>query len=177
MQAMGVSLGEIVTLKLTHVEGYACWGSVGNQTGFVHCVEWSWEGAAEEFHEPCVGDEIPVKVFHIVEGSKEPPSADVTYNGKFNVDFAGSIREVHPEKNPWYDPSVYKVDDIFIGTFKSVNSWACFVQHPRGAEGALTVDGVAHGFEVGQQVQVRIIEVDPERQAFDVALCTSDSNS
>ena len=40
---MSVSFGDIVTLSIIEVSGYACWGEVDGQIGFTHCVDWSWE--------------------------------------------------------------------------------------------------------------------------------------
>ena len=70
---MGVSVGDVVTLAITTVAGYACWGVVGDQTGFVHCYEWSWEQPIPESDQPKVGGSLTVKVFHLTDHSQDAP--------------------------------------------------------------------------------------------------------
>ncbi len=94
---MGVAIGDIVTLTIIEVAGYACWGVADGQVGFVHCVEWSREKPVPDDAVPKVGDRLPVKVFHLTNKPQEQLPADVTYDGKFHVDFAGSVRLLQPE--------------------------------------------------------------------------------
>jgi ribosomal protein S1 len=171
---MGVSVGEIVTLKVTEVAGYACWGVLDGQIGFVHCVEWSWKKPIPENQEPHVGDEIRVKVIHLTDCPYDQLLADVTFEGKFKVDFAASIRLLHPEDNPWHDPNAYQVGGVFTGRLEEVHSFGCWVRHPLGVDGRLLVDGVAHNFQIGQQVKVRIVAVNPQKESLDVALYPSE---
>ncbi len=94
---MGVSVGDIVTLSVTEVAGYACWGVIGDEIGFVHCYEWSWERPIPESDEPRVGDSLAVKVFHLTDQAQSTLPADVTFGGKFKVDFAGSVKLLRPK--------------------------------------------------------------------------------
>jgi hypothetical protein len=94
---VGIAVGDVVTLAVTEVAGYACWGFVGEQMGFVHCYEWSWERPIPESDQPRVGDSLTVKVFHLIDQAQSTPPPDVTYGGKFKVDFAGSVKLLRPK--------------------------------------------------------------------------------
>ena len=94
---MSVSFGDIVTLSIIEVSGYACWGEVDGQIGFTHCVDWSSEKPVPENCFPKVGQKLRAKVFHITESSDEPLPADVTFDGKFRVDFAASFALLQPK--------------------------------------------------------------------------------
>ncbi len=67
------------------------------QIGFTHCVDWSSERPVPENCFPKVGQKLRAKVFHITESSDEPLPADVTFDGKFQVDFAASFALLQPK--------------------------------------------------------------------------------
>jgi len=87
---MSVKVGDIVTLVVEKVAGYACWGSVDCQTGFVHCVEWSLEKPVPDSKTPKVGDHLRVKVFRLVSEPQADLPADVTFGGTVTGDFVAS---------------------------------------------------------------------------------------
>ena len=93
---MGVAVGDVVTLAVTEVAGYACWGVVGGQIGFVHCYEWGWERPIPEADQPKVGNLLRVKVFHVTDQAGDALPLDVTQGGRFKVDFAGSVKLLRP---------------------------------------------------------------------------------
>ncbi len=94
---MSVKVGETVTLVVEKIAGYACWGSVGDQTGFVHCVDWSLEKPVPESKTPKIGDHLRVKVFRLVNGPQADLPADVTFGGTVTVHFAASAALVEKE--------------------------------------------------------------------------------
>jgi hypothetical protein len=94
---MGVAIGDVVTLTVTHVEGYACWGVSGDQTGFVHCDEWSWDRPIPDSDVPVVGEPLTAKVFHLVARPQDELPLDVTHGGRIPVDFAASVKLLWPK--------------------------------------------------------------------------------
>jgi hypothetical protein len=60
---MSISVGDVVTLKIIEVSGYAYWGEAKGKLGFVHCVEWIREKPIPEEKVPKVGQELKAKVF------------------------------------------------------------------------------------------------------------------
>lgn len=87
---MSVAIGDIITMTVTKVAGYACWGTFEGQTGFVHCVEWSLEKPIPKSRMPGVGSQMKVKVFKIVTEPQSQLPEDVTFDGKVSVDFTAS---------------------------------------------------------------------------------------
>ena len=88
---MKIAVGDIITIKIIEVSGYGCWGEVNGLISFTHCVDWSIEKPVSEKYIPKVGQRLKVKVFHVSNNSDESQPADVTMDGKFNVDFAASF--------------------------------------------------------------------------------------
>jgi hypothetical protein len=94
---MGVEVGDVVTLTVTDVVGYAFWGIVDGQVGFVDFFEWSWERPIPEADQPKVGDRLEAKVFRVVHEPQEDLPLDVTYARRIHVDFAASVKLLHPK--------------------------------------------------------------------------------
>lgn len=88
---MNIAIGDIVTLTIVEVEGFASWGEFDGQIGFTHCTDWSLERPVPENHYPKVGQKLKAKVFYVANSSDEPQPADVTLDGKYHVDFAASF--------------------------------------------------------------------------------------
>lgn len=85
-----MKVGDVVDLLVTEVSGYACWGVYQEKIGFSHCVDWSRERPVPDDKCPRVGEVFRVKIFYITDVPYTDLPADVTYGGKFKVDFAGS---------------------------------------------------------------------------------------
>ncbi len=94
---MNVAVGDIVTLSIIEVSGYACWGRTNGLIGFVHCVDWSRERPVPDEQCPKVGKSLKAKVFHIANDSDKPQPADITFDGKYHVDFAASFALLQTE--------------------------------------------------------------------------------
>ena len=95
---MGVAIGDEVTLTVTQVAGYACWGVFSGQTGFVHCIEWSWDRPIPDCDVPVVGESLRVRVFHLTNRPQNELPLDVTHDGEMQVDFgASSVRLTRPK--------------------------------------------------------------------------------
>ena len=94
---MGVAIGDVVTLTVTYVAGYACWGVADGQTGFVHCYEWSWDRPIPDSDVPVVGEPLTAKVFYLADQPQDELRLDVTYGGTIRVDFAASVKLLRPK--------------------------------------------------------------------------------
>ena len=98
--ASGVAVGDVVMLTVTELAGYGCWGVANGQTGFIHCFEWSWELPIPVSDQPKVGDQLQVKVIHVVSEAQDQVPLDVTMGGRIRVDFAASVRMLRPRPAP-----------------------------------------------------------------------------
>ena len=77
---MCAAIGSVVSLKVTFVAGYACWGTVNDKVGFIHISEWSWKHPIPESDSPVVGAQLQARVLHIVDGSRKANlPADATF--------------------------------------------------------------------------------------------------
>lgn len=90
---MPVAKGEILDLLVTYVSRDACWGTHGDLTGFVHHTGWSKERPIPESAVPIEGQQLTVKVIHIVQPGENLP-AWCTFGGKFKIDFAATVPAV-----------------------------------------------------------------------------------
>ncbi len=85
-----MKVGDVVDLLVTEVSSWACWGTCDGKIGFSHCLDWSKMRPIPEEKCPVVGGLFRIKVFHVTDVPYEQLPLDVTCNGKFSVDFAGS---------------------------------------------------------------------------------------
>jgi len=149
-------IGDVVWLAVTRVEPFGFWGIQGTAVGFVSLADYKWDMPVLEGEEPHVGENIQVRV---IGESREPEQ-----------DFYASIRWLHPERDPWHDPSAYRIGEVFTGVVAEVHPFGCWVRHPRGADGRLVVNGVDMGLKVGQELEVKIVGVYPEKRSLDTVL-------
>ncbi|MBI3859559.1 MAG: hypothetical protein HY296_04890 [Thaumarchaeota archaeon] len=162
---MSATVGSMVTLEITFVDGYACWGIVGGETGFIHISEWSWKRPIPESDIPIVGSPLQAKVLQVFDDSeKAHQPADATFGGRFTVDFVASARQSSPDRNPWRDPSYFRIGDTFHGRVFAVTPGLCAdLSHPQGVQCFLDLrhsDG-SH-IRVGDDVLVRIESINDE---------------
>lgn len=88
---MTLAIGDIVTVTVIEVLPYACWSEVNGQIVFTHCMDWSIEKPVPDEKCPQVSQKLRAKVFHIVDKTDEPPTADITLDGKYRVDLAATF--------------------------------------------------------------------------------------
>ena len=95
---MKISIGDKVVIEIIEVMQYACWGKIDEYICFVHCTEWSNERPVPDNAVPKIGEFLKVKVFYVADWSKEIPPADVTCDGKYHVNLAGSVSLLNSQK-------------------------------------------------------------------------------
>jgi len=153
---MTLQIRDIIKVKINEVFAY---GVIGNYDGhriYVDLRELSWESPILQKSIPSVGDEIKAVVTNISD--------------RHDSDFLASVRQLTPEENPWYDPSVYKIGDEFVGQIDSVNSFGCWAVHPNGADVRLLIDGLKLGLKKGQKISLRIIDINPKHESIDAEI-------
>ena len=81
-------------------------------------------------------------------------------NDKYGNDYIGSIKDAHPEDNPWrsYD---YFIGVESVGIVHSLVEYGVFVKLPSGVHGLIKCD--PNHFKVGSAIKVKIIESDVDR--------------
>jgi ribosomal protein S1 len=153
---MTPQIGDIIAIKVQEVFFYGVLGKYKNHRMYVDLIELSWKRPVPKKSIPKIGDEIRV----IVTGISHRPDSD----------FLASVRYLHPEKDPWHDPSIYKIGDEFIGKIDSVDSFGCWALHPSGADVRLLVNGVKLGLKKSQKIALRIISINKKQRSVDAEI-------
>jgi ribosomal protein S1 len=139
-----ISIGDIVSARVVRVEPYGIFLQHDEGEIFIDIVNISWRGRIQTRSYTKPGDVLNV----LVTGWSSP--------GRMN----GSIRDIHPEDDPWRDPAIYKPGTTWTGRVKSKVDFGYFVELENGAEGLLRITKAGVWLELGQRVKLRLEEVD-----------------
>lgn len=153
---MTLYINDIVTIRIIEVYSYGLIGICQNYRIYIDLVELSWQAPIPKESIPKEGDDIK----GLVIGNSD----------RHDSDYLASVRQLAPEKNPWYDPSIYKVGEEFIGEIDSVNTFGCWALHPNGADVRLLVDGTKAGLIKGQKLILRITNVNEGERRVDAEI-------
>ena len=157
-----VQIGDILDVTVVNVQPYGLHVNADGITGLILIPELSWQRISHPSEIASVDDCIKCKVNHI------PPDAT-----EASPRFTASIRDLHPELNPWRDPSVYAVGTVFSGVVDRQVSYGVFIRHPRDTWALLHVDDIDAGesnLHIGDTVDVVITECDVDGQKIRVRL-------
>ena len=146
--------GQIIEAAVTRLEHYGAWIESGGQVGLIVIPDISWSRISHPSDVLTVGQRVTVKVLYV--------GAD----GKWRA----SLREVHPELNPWRDPSVFAVGQEFTGPVVLVTDYGCFVELRPEVWGLLRREHWPRTIEVGEQLQVRVVSMNAEDRKVEVRL-------
>lgn len=151
-----LQIGAQVTGKVTNVTDFGVFVDLGGVEGLIHISELSWGRVAHPNQIVRLGEEIKVQVLEIsVERSR----------------VALSLKRLIP--NPWeHAGTTFTVGNIVPAVITTVLSYGAFAKLDAG------VEGLIHASEMplednhtprdilaeGQQVQVRVLQVDPAHQ-------------
>ena len=149
-------IGDIVTVKIQDVYAYGVIGNYNDHKIYIDLVELDWKRPIPQKSIPKVGDEIKV----IVTNSSD----------RLDSDFLASVRHLTPDRNPWHDPTIYKIGDEFIGEIDSVNSWGCWARHPKGADVRLMVNVFKVRLKKGQKIALRVISINEKHESIDAEI-------
>lgn len=149
-----MTIGAIVEAVVTRLEQYGAWLDCAGRSGLVQIPEVSWSRIRHPSDVLSVGQRIRVKVLV------------VRADGKFTA----SIRAVHPEKDPWYDPAIFAVGAEFVGPVVLVTDYGCFVELRPEVWGLYKKEQWTRPMAVGDRVRVRVEKVDAESRKVEVSL-------
>ncbi len=160
--------GDIIEVQVTRVEAYGVFVKHGDTPGLILIPELSWQRIRHPSDVAQVGNTLRCKVLRVPEDS-----------GTESPQFVGSVKQVHPEHNPWRDPEVFQPGVIFTGPVTNCTSYGYFVEHPRGVLALLHVVDVPAGvsFAEGETLQVVVSECDVEALKVRVRLHQEDAAS
>ena len=143
---------DIITARVLEDLNYGFVAEYSGHRIFIDFSELSWKSPVPNESTPKVGDSIKI----IIKPSN-----------KQGFEFIGSVRAINPEKNPWYNPSVYVKGDTFTGEIEEIHSFGAWALHPKGAHVRILKDLRATNLKVGSKIEMRISEVREKNQILD----------
>ena len=146
---MSMMIGDIMIATVIDVQRYGIWLQREGQRGLLMIIDLTWEDrpvSPTEFAQ--VGDELEILV-------KRLPGLE-------DCHFIASLKDLHPEQNPWRDPSPFAPGTHFNATVTSIASYGYFVRHPNGAKGLIHNSNVDRPLSLGDELEVEVESYDPE---------------
>ncbi|MFN3742185.1 MAG: 30S ribosomal protein S1 [Anaerolineales bacterium] len=157
-----IKVGQRVRGRVTNITDFGIFVDLGGVEGLVHISELSWGRVIHPSHHAQYGQELELLVIDI-----SPERCRI----------ALSLKRLLP--NPWEEFTPEKVlDRLFPATITSLLSYGAFARLENGLEGLIHISQMplAEGQSIrdllheGQQVQVRVIHVEPENQRMGLSL-------
>ncbi|HEX5504638.1 MAG TPA: 30S ribosomal protein S1 [Thermomicrobiales bacterium] len=154
--------GETKRGRVSSIADFGAFVDIGGADGLVHLSEISWSRVKHPSEVLKVGDEVDVYVLNVNPQEKK---------------IALSIKRTQPE--PWSRVAQkYEIGQIVPATITQLANFGAFARIEDGIEGLIHVselsdERVNHPREVvqeGQDVQVRIIRIDPQRRRMGLSL-------
>lgn len=153
-----MKVNEIIDVVVDNVEEFAVQVHHRGQSGVVQMGDIQWRFPLKKEDYPKVNEQIKVKLLWV---SEDPQSA---------LQFRASIREAHPESNPWADLSHYETGKNFNGTVSMLAGPGAIIELTPGANGLLDLRGVEQQFKVGDKVDVEITKFDSFAKRIELKL-------
>jgi small subunit ribosomal protein S1 len=160
LEALGP--GDTCQGTVTNLTAFGAFVDLGGVEGLIHISEISWDRVQHP------GDVLrpgqPIEVYVLGVNPEEER-------------IALSLKQMRP--NPWLDlDSRFRVGQVIEGTVTNVVSFGAFVRVEEGVEGLIHVSELGKGsfpqprnaVREGEQVQVRVLNVDPERHRLGLSL-------
>ncbi len=87
--------------------------------------------------------------------------------------WVGSIKQAHPEKNPWINREILKVGKVYIGTATKNTEYGTYIELIPGVQGLIFVKHGDDNIDVGSKCEVEIILSEPNRQRIGLKMLRS----
>lgn len=154
--------GQVREGVVRSLQDYGAFIDLGGVDGLLHVSQLSWQRVKHPSEVLQVGQPIKVKIRKI----------DVE-SGKISLAF----RDL--SENPWTTaPQKYFATSAHEGTVSKIMDFGAFVELEPGVEGLVHISELSHGrvFRVrdivteGQQVEVKVLSIDPENQRISLSM-------
>ncbi|MEK1312519.1 30S ribosomal protein S1 [Limosilactobacillus fermentum] len=157
-----LAAGDVVEGKVARMTNFGAFIDLGGVDGLVHVSEISYDRVDKPADVLEVGQEVKVKVLNV-----DPERERISL----------SIKQTLP--GPWDDiEEKAAVGTVLTGTVKRLTSFGAFVEVFPGVEGLVHISQISHKhiatpadvLEAGQEVKVKVLNVDPERQRLGLSI-------
>ena len=154
--------GDIIEGKVARMTNFGAFIDLGGVDGLVHVSEISYDHVDKPSDVLSAGQDVKVKVLS-VDSDRERISL--------------SIKQTLP--GPWDDiEEKAPAGSVLTGTVKRLTSFGAFVEVFPGVEGLVHISQISHKhiatpadvLKPGQEVKVKVLNVDPERQRLGLSM-------
>jgi small subunit ribosomal protein S1 len=153
--------GQIVDGVVTSLADFGAFVDIGGADGLIHLSELSWNRVSHPRELLQLGDRVTVKVITVDRERKR---------------IGLSLKQLQPE--PWTDlGEAFQVGSIVRGTVSRITDFGAFARLDGDVEGLIHVSELsederpaAEVVEPGQELDLRVIKVDPERRRIGLSL-------
>ncbi len=157
-----IEVGQKFDGEVRSIESYGVFVDIGPVDGLVHTADLTWNRVGHPKDIVKVGDKISVVV-----KSFDPEKKRVSLSAK------------DPDDNPWTKfVSEYRKGDVIKATVVSITEFGAFAQIIPGVDGLIhisqisteRVTSIASVLTVGQEVEVKIIDIDEEKNRVSLSI-------
>jgi len=169
-----ISVGAVITGKVTSLATYGAFVDLGGLEGMLHVSEIGYSRLAHPKEALSVGQEIEVQVIKIEKGKDEKKPERI------------SLSRRALEKDPWRDAaSNFSEGSEVAGRVMRLESFGAFVEITPGLEGLLHISEIGggkrlnhsrEGLKLGQDIRIRVLNVDPGKRRISLGMAGSDSD-
>src|SRR6478672_7989269 len=154
--------GQIVEGAISNIVDFGAFVDLDGIDGLIHISELSWSHVNHPSEILNIGDVVPVKVLDIDRDRQRI-----------------SLGLKQTQEDPWQRVvNTYRVGDELEGTVTKVVAFGAFVEILDGVEGLVHISELAHHHvenprevvEPGQEVKVKILEIDAERRRLSLSV-------
>jgi len=157
-----IEVGQKFEGEVRSIEDYGVFVDIGAVDGLVRTSELTWNRVGHPKDIVSIGDKITVIV-----KSYDPEKKRVSLSAK------------DPDENPWTKfVADYAVDDVIKATVVSITEFGAFAQIIPGVDGLIHISqistdritNIASVLAVGQEVDVKIIDIDTEKSRVSLSI-------
>ncbi len=157
-----IEVGQKFEGEVRSIEDYGVFVDIGAVDGLVRTSELTWNRVGHPKDIVSIGDKITVIV-----KSYDPEKKRVSLSAK------------DPDENPWTKfVTDYAVDDVIKATIVSITEFGAFAQIIPGVDGLIhisqisteRVTNIASVLAVGQEVDVKIIDIDTDKSRVSLSM-------
>jgi small subunit ribosomal protein S1 len=156
-----LKIGDITTGEVTNITDFGVFIDLGGVEGLIHISELSWGRVIHPSNILQLRQSVEVQVLDIL-----PERCRI----------ALSLKRLKP--NPWESVAgCYTINDVVPATITSVASFGVFARLEEGLEGLIHISemepvglSIKDAFAEGQQIKVRILQMDPQHQRLGLSL-------
>lgn len=162
-----LQVGEVLTGRVTKLTPFGAFVNLGGADGLVPIAEISWDHIRHPQDVLQEGQEVQVKVIGLDQERKR---------------ISLSIRQL--QEDPWkVKASQLRVGQLVRGTITRLEKYGAFARLENGLEGLIHISELSHQrvehpkevVQVGEEVTLRIIRIEPERRRIGLSLKRVDS--